>query len=87
MKINLHHGYNPDLCSSRARPLLHHLTFKPFFLDNGDPMLEADIFSDLWLLISVLWNGFWPLSSDLWIHSFGDTLEPRYIFGAEPLDQ
>ena len=20
-------------------------------------------------------------------HSFGDTLEPRYIFGAEPLDQ
>ena len=21
------------------------------------------------------------------IHSFGDTLEPRYIFGAEPLDQ
>jgi hypothetical protein len=31
-----------------------------------------------------------PLTSNIQLpksHSFGDELEPRYIFGAEPLDQ
>ena len=80
-------GYNLGLYSFPVRPLLRLLNLGPLIQISVVRCRMSDYCSDLWLLISGFWNDFWPLSSDLWIHSFGVTLEPRYIFGAEPLDQ